>query len=232
MQLIEVSVTGVRSSVVTLRAAGTPMRIILFPMLHLGTKDFYQSVAARLADCHVIVAEGVAGRSVAASALTLAYRLPARRRRLALTVQQIDYASLGVPVLRPDITARQFRKRWRSVPVLERMLVWCLVPPFALAFALRGTRRTFSRQLALDDLPTHLEDRVRQAVPGLTELLVDHRDTKLVDCLAAVHQARQTENIDVAVVYGAGHMPALTRELLRRYGYRPRSAEWLTVFDF
>jgi hypothetical protein len=33
-------------------------------------------------------------------------------------------------------------------------------------------------------------------------------------------------------VYGAAHMPAVTRELLRRYGYRPRTAEWLTVFGF
>jgi hypothetical protein len=72
-------------------------------------------------------------------------------------------------VLRPDITGPQFRKRWRSVPALQRLAVWCLVPPYA---------------------------------------------------------------IDVPVVYGAGHMPALTHELLRRYGYRPRTAEWLTVFDF
>jgi hypothetical protein len=34
------------------------------------------------------------------------------------------------------------------------------------------------------------------------------------------------------VVYGAGHVPAVVRALLARYGYRPRSAEWLTVFDF
>lgn len=232
MQLIEVSVTGVRSAVITLQAAGTPMRIVLFPMIHLGTRDFYQSVTARLADCHLIVAEGIAGRPAAVSALTLAYRLPARRRRLALTVQQIDYASLGIPVIRPDITAQQFRKRWRSVPALQRVAVWCLVPPFGLAFALLGTRRTLSRHLGTDDLPTHLEDQVRQAIPKLTELILDHRDAQLADCLASIHQARQAENINVAVVYGAGHMPALTLELLRRYGYRPRKAEWLTVFDF
>ena len=38
--------------------------------------------------------------------------------------------------------------------------------------------------------------------------------------------------MDVAVVLEAGHMPAVTRELYRQFGYRPRSAEWLTVFDF
>lgn len=36
MQLVEVSVTGVRSAVITLEAAGTPLRIVLFPMVHVG----------------------------------------------------------------------------------------------------------------------------------------------------------------------------------------------------
>jgi len=36
----------------------------------------------------------------------------------------------------------------------------------------------------------------------------------------------------VAVVYGAGHMPGVVHHLATAYGYRPRDAEWLTVFDF
>lgn len=232
MQLIEVSMTGARSAVITLQAPQTPMRITLFPMTHLGTADYYQSVTARLAGSHLIIAEGISGRTAARDALTLAYRLPAHSRRLALTVQVIDYASLGIPVICPDITAPQFRKRWRSLPLLQRLTVWTLTPAFAAAFTLLGTRRTLSRYLATDDLPTHLEEQARQAASNLTELILDHRDALLMDCLASVHQARKTEDIDVAVVYGAGHMPALTRQLLRRYGYRPHTAEWLTIFDF
>jgi hypothetical protein len=232
MQLIEVSVTGVRSAVITLQSKGTPMRIILFPMVHVGAPDFYRSVTARLANCGLIVAEGISGRSVTAWALTLAYRLPTRGRHLALTVQDIDYASLSIPIVRPDMTAQQFRKRWRSIPVLQRLAVWCLVPPFALAFALLGTRRTLSRHLSSDDLPALAEEQARQAIPELTELILDHRDALLMASLASIHQEWHAEKIDVAVVYGAGHMPAITHELLRRYNYRPRTAEWLTVFDF
>ncbi len=87
MQLIEVSLTGVRSAVITLQSPATAMRIILFPMVHLGSPDYYRSVTARLAGCDLIVAEGISGKSVTAWALTLAYRLPARSHRLALTVQ-------------------------------------------------------------------------------------------------------------------------------------------------
>ena len=55
MQFIEVSLTGVRSAVITLSAPGQPQRVVLFPMLHLATPDFYTSVAARLGSCRRIV---------------------------------------------------------------------------------------------------------------------------------------------------------------------------------
>lgn len=42
MQFIEVSVTGVRSAVITLRARDRPQRIALFPMLHLGVTTSYR----------------------------------------------------------------------------------------------------------------------------------------------------------------------------------------------
>ena len=58
MQIIETSVIGVRSAVITFRRPDTPMQIVLFPMLHLGTKGFYKAVTARLRECQLVVAEG------------------------------------------------------------------------------------------------------------------------------------------------------------------------------
>jgi pheromone shutdown protein TraB len=88
------------------------------------------------------------------------------------------------------------------------------------------------RYLGLDDLPASKAQPERDIAGELVELIVDHRDALLIDALVSIHEARSTEPIAVAVVYGAGHMPAVVRALLARYGYRPRAADWLTVFDF
>lgn len=232
MQIIEVSVTGVRSAVITLRRGPTPMQFVLVPMIHLGTAAFYAEVKARLRDGQLIVAEGVSGRSVLTWALTLSYRLPGRSRRLNLVVQDDGYADCGVPVIRPDITARQFARRWRSVPAIHRMMVWVAIPLVALAERVVGTRRLMSRHVALTDLPTLLDHEARQRLPQLMDVLVDHRDGLLLDALGAIHEQHSAEPIRVAVVYGAGHMPAVVQGLWNRYGYRPRTAEWLTVFGF
>lgn len=83
VQIIEVSIAGVRSAIITLKRSDTPMQIVLFPVIHLGTPDFYKAVTSRLRGCQLVVAEGIQGKSATASVLALSYRLLRRNRRLA-----------------------------------------------------------------------------------------------------------------------------------------------------
>ena len=126
----------------------------------------------------MILAEGIVGNSLVAGALTSADRLPARRDRLGLVAQNIDYARLQAEVIAPDLTGRQLRS---GCPGLDAP-----VPRRPGRTAGGGPR----------------------SGPG------------------------PDQPADIAVVYGAAHMPALIRHLQSRYGFRPRAADWLTVFDF
>ncbi len=233
MQIIEVSVIGVRSAVITLRRSDTPMQIVLFPMIHLGTKDFYDAVTARLRECQLVVAEGIRGRSGTTSLLTMSYRLLRRSRRLGLVVQDLNLGTLGIPVIRPDMTGKELDGRWRKeVSRLHRLLIIAAVPAFAAAMLMFGTRRVLGRYLALDDLPTRDQVMADAVFEDIDRLMVHDRDALLIDALATIHKERCAEAIKVAVVYGAGHMPAVAAVLVARLGYQARSAEWLTVFDY
>jgi hypothetical protein len=232
LQFVEVSVTGVRSAVITLTAPDKPQRIILFPMLHLGAAEFYADVTARLSQCAVVLAEGIRENSLITTALTLSYRLSSRRARLGLVQQRIDYSGLKAKVITPDMTGRELRARWRAVPLLQRTALLLLTPLLGAAFWLRGTKRMLARYAAAEDLPDVAELMVRDKAGELAELLLDQRDALLAAALDKVLAARQDEAIDIAVVYGAAHMGALTRYLAARHGFRPRSAEWLTAFNF
>ena len=232
MQFIEVSVTGVRSAVITLRAPDRPQRIVLFPMHHLGAPSFYAGVTARLGQCAVVLAEGIRERSLITRALTISYRLPGRRARLGLVEQRIDYSRLDAEVIHPDMTGRQFRAGWRAVPAPQRVLLLLVAPVVGAVFWLAGTRRMLARHAAAEDLPDAAEVMLRDKARALTDLLLDQRDALLAVALDEVLLRHRDEAMDIAVVYGAGHMPGLTRYLAARYGFRPRMAEWLTVFDF
>ena len=111
-------------------------------------------------------------------------------------------------------------------------LAGCLVPAFGIGLLVFGSREFLARCLgSQEDLPTREEELGYGRVDALTDLLVDDRDALLTRALDAIHQQRSKEPISVAVVYGAGHMPAVVR-YLARYGYRASSAEWLTVFEY
>jgi hypothetical protein len=234
VQLIEVSMTGVRSAAITLQRPDTPLRFLLLPMLHLGTADFYRDVTSQLARCQVIVTEGVGGDSILTRALTLAYRTPGRSKRLGLVVQDLDYGALataGAQIVRPDLSGEQVRRGWRTVPLVQRLAVLTLVPLFAVALRLFGSRRVLARYLGTDDLPTVEDHAAREAFPALTKFIVDDRDQLLINTLISFLVTCAAAPILVGVVYGAEHMIATVRELAT-HGYRPRRAEWLTVFDF
>lgn len=233
MQLIEVSSFAMRSAVVRLRRSGTPLEFVLFPMIHLATPAFYAEFMARLGRCQLIVVEGV-GKTAVVQALTLVCRVSGRAGRWGLVTQRLALADLGVPVLCPDMSADQFRRGWRRLPVVVKLSMFILVPVYAVGVLVFGSRRFLADRIgSTEDLPTRDEELAADGrFDKLAELLLDDRDALLVQALEAIHEQRSQEPISVAVVYGAAHMPAVARALAARYGYRPVGAEWVTVFPF
>jgi hypothetical protein len=59
--------------------------------------------------------------------------------------------------------------------------------------------------------------------------VMESRDQALVKALSVIHRERYTEDITVAVVWGAAHMPAVLEKLGVTYRYYVTDAEWLMV---
>jgi pheromone shutdown protein TraB len=85
--------------------------------------------------------------------------------------------------------------------------------------------------LEQNDLPSPKEEDLAHRYPELDAALLGERDERLLAALYRLHEERNSEDIEVAVVYGAAHVPAIVEGLRDRYGYRARSADWLTVAD-
>jgi hypothetical protein len=134
-------------------------------------------------------------------------------------------------VVYPDVSLEEFAAGRQRVPPADRLMMWCVLPFVVLARLFGGTRMVWSRSLEQNDLPSpDQEDRV-DALPELEAAFGGDRDDRLLAALSRLHEGRGGEDIEVAVVYGAGHVPAIVRGLMDRYGYRPRSADWLIVAD-
>ena len=96
---------------------------------------------------------------------------------------------------------------------------------------LLGGRASLSKDLQVDDLPSPADEEAAEAMPELHEALGGERDRRLLAALSRLHDDRSTEDIEVAVVYGAAHVAPAVHALNDRYGYKARSAEWMLVMD-
>ncbi|WP_433606625.1 hypothetical protein ACQP2P_30570 [Dactylosporangium sp. CA-139114] len=223
MQITEVSVLGVRSAVVVLRHRHTPLRFVLVPTIHMGRPEYYRRIAERIARSQLIVAETYDGPSSTGLAYVTAMRLTRQRQARGLVHQNIDYAALGVPTVWPDGVL--LRGRRDRLPLLGWLDLALLVPALTVSMAVGGRAWLLARNLEVSD-----DSEVRAALFNRTMLV--ERDRLLTADLTRVHERRAAEDIEVAVVYGAAHMPAVVRTLAP-LGYRPlRGGDWLTAIPF
>ena len=231
MQFIEADRMSIRSATWVLRSPGSRVCFRLFPMVHFGTRQFYDEVTVRIGRCDLIVAEGDGAPPSRFAPLRLkAYTLFNRVRRSELVYQHIDYRATGRPVVYPDRThpaevlTGPPARRSRDILLLAGFLLVAL-PIKAIATLARGSRRFAARASVLGIEDSTVLDGDRR----LAAMLLSDRDKVLNAVLTRLREEHDGEFIDIAVVYGAAHMPAVVRFLNSRYGYRPYDGEWLTV---
>lgn len=217
MQFLESSIIGLRSAVITLTRRATPLRFILFPMVHVAEQQFYDEVAARARLCQLIVAEGVPAKDVPAQSwMARHHRGPLVDQGAALRLE-----SLGVPV------------RWEAEPDTGR--------PVSRRADIAGAATIGLIRKFIDPLNVPSVEQAEaydESAENLTgswfDRLLEHnistvRNARLMRVLDEIYRDRAAEPVKVGVVFGAGHMPAVVDHLCGQLGYIAASAEWLTV---
>ena len=130
VQFIENNVFGVRAALYSLvRPEGAP-RFVLFPMIHIGSPDYYSQVHKKLDECDIVLYEGV--RTPRVRLLTLSYRIVAQRQRLGLVAQDASLLhGLRGELIHADVAPGEFNDNWSQVPWRVRLAVLLWLCPSA-----------------------------------------------------------------------------------------------------
>lgn len=231
MQFIEKNSFNVRSAIYRLEKDGEGLEFILFPMIHVGSQQFYDEVSRRLGKCDLILAEGVDSKK--ASILTRSYRIVKKIRRMDLVTQEgMKVSSFRDKLLNADMEARAFDDQWSSLPLALKVQIFLLMPVYVIYLFLFGTRETIAENIAVEDLPSSNEVLFQDDdFDKLDALLIDERDRRLILNIVGLHEANGQDKKTVGIVFGAVHMRNVTSFLLHTLKYRIAKAEWVTVFD-
>jgi hypothetical protein len=232
LQFIEKNSFNVRSAVYHLKCSTACLEFLLFPMVHVGSREFYEEVMRKLSTCDVIFVEGV--NSKLANRLTLSYRVVKRIKRMGLVTQDegMPLSGLRNKIVNPDMDGRVFDKRWSSLPIGLRAQMLVFTPIYAVHLFLFGTRETIAENIALEDLPSPNEIAFSdESSDRLDSIIIDERDRRLIAAVKELHEGVSREIKTIGVVYGAMHMRTLMKFMLHELNYRIAKAEWITIFD-
>ena len=231
MQLIEVSEVGVRAAIVRLTSPKSSLVWLAFPMIHLGEPSYYRQVEEKMAECDLVLAEGVDSKIV--RALTSSYRLAAGPAQ-DVTVQPAFRTSAAdhMTVQPSDISADEFDRAWHKMPLGLRIGIPLLAPLYGLWLRYVANPDDWQPKLETYDLPSNEEVLMEGGAPEFFQLLMHRRNEHLLHQIAAVQERRPNEVRVVGVAWGAKHIGAVVGYLSAEWGYIARSADWVTVFDY
>ncbi|MCH2075684.1 MAG: hypothetical protein MK180_02200 [Rhodobacteraceae bacterium] len=226
MQFLEWSYIGLRSARYVFESQDTGKTETLFPMLHLGEPQFYDQVYEDAATHDAVLLEGVRART--ATRLTRVYRLT-KPARMGLVVPP-KFAVHGVRAVHGDISEEEFEALWADVPRRERLLLEFGAGAYGIWLRFAGSRAGIGNRMTTNDLKGR--DEIlgwSEAMAPTQRALIDRRNDVLCDRLTGLLSDNDPAR-SIAILYGAGHMPAVSRQL-RAAGFRVVDALWLTVFE-
>lgn len=230
VQYIENSVIGVRAALYTLaRKIGAP-RFLLFPMVHIGSPEYYSHVHKSLETSDVVLFEGV--RTFRARVLSLSYRFVARRKRLGLVTQGASLLrGLRGRLIHADVAPGEFSNNWARIPWHFRLMILLIAPAYGAYRYLTATKESLGRHMESEDVESSGQSIGGDTPPAFDKVIFGSRDAKLVAALKSVVDSANPP-ATVGIVYGAAHMKVVTAVLMDLYHYQVESAEWVAVFDY
>lgn len=231
LQFIEVSALGVRAAHYRLRSPLHSLEFDLFPMIHIGSAEFYAQVRERIDRCDVVLFEGIS--SLAVKLLTASYTLAARSERLGLVTQRdaLPVAQLKGRLIHADFPKQEFEAAWAFVPWYWRVAVGVGAPVYGLWLYFTASRESIGRRLGTNDLESREDIERFEDLPEFENAVATGRDVRLVAAIERLLE-RPGNHANAGVVYGAAHMRHASRLLTERFGYRVVEAEWLNVFQY
>lgn len=236
---LEVAITGFEGP--------SGARVDLVGAIHVADRAYFAELDRRLAGYGVVLYELVgepgqvsAPRGGAPSMVGLMQGGMKNALGLAFQLDEIDYARANM--VHADLTPAAFAASMRE---RKESFLGMMFRAWAMAMAEQGSGKTagqdaeFIKALFADDRQRALKRVLAEQLSDQTELLEslagDDGSTLITvrnqRALEVLREQLDAGARDIAIFYGAGHMPDFEKRLVEDFGMRRVSSEWIEAWD-
>jgi len=233
LDFIEKNLFGVRAANLIFSSNKSKVEIHIFPMVHVGSSNYYNQISSKLRNHDFIIFEGVKSRR--GWFLSASYRYLTKNKKLGLVEQRkaLNLKEFKDKLIHGDVDEKSFNHAWKTIPLYFRTIILLFSPLYGLYLMVTATRESLSEDLVITDLKS--SDEIinwSEKYERFDNIILRDRDKRLIDVLSKTIECEKENNVKVAIVYGALHMRAITRYIMDHYNYQVKDSEWITVFDF
>ena len=206
------------------------IEVTLFPMVHVGEREFFETVRADAFEHDGILLEGVKARWT--RAITASYRWLDFGKLGLVKQPRIAPDGAGPPVrINADLPPDAFWTRWKRIAWWMRFLLVVAAPLYGIYLRFSATRESLVKQAGNRNVlrdPEEILDEGNE-LEAFREAFRHARDEHLIGVLVKTIEASPPGH-RIAVIFGASHIPPVVRALSAR-GLRFGNPHWMTIIS-
>jgi len=223
--------------------ANNQLKFLLTPMIHIGSKTYYENVLENLKTCDEIFYEGLElldskaefHQKITLRNLNLTfnqYELIAEQLDLVTQSKHFNLRKLNIPLTHVDFNPETGRKAWNRLKFVEQIKL-TFVKPIRMFYYHLGISRAFlakafmtsNEEAYLAYGPIEDEDSTAE------NFVMNEREQIIFKKIDERINAESSIDKTIGIVYGAAHMKSIARYLIDQHNYVPRSGKFVRVFN-
>lgn len=205
------------------------LKFKLFPMVHIGTKKYYETVLENLTGCDEILYEGI--RLKQSKVITKQYKKIAQKLELVTQREHLRLGDLDAKLVHTDLNEKTGKEAWRALRFKEKFN-WLFVKRWRLFLGFKiVTREVLAKQFMTAAEEHDLAYGPRRDEQGTMEnLIMNEREQIIFKTIRKKMKEAAAVDKVIGIVYGAKHMKVIARNLIDEHHYVPRSGKFIKVF--
>lgn len=201
----------------------------IIPMIHIGSKAYYEQALNSLKECDEIIYEGVISHQT--DFITSQHLSIAKQVNLVTQNDYLKLDSLSKKLIHADYTKETSKKAWKTLRFKEK-LKWHVLFPLQLLYdSFTLTRKKLAKGFMHSREELYLAFGPRPDEPGtISNYVMNTREQIIFKTIDDKMELDSDKEKLIGILYGAGHMNTICRYLIDRLNYVPHNGKFLKVF--
>ena len=206
------------------------LKFRLVPVIHIGTKDFYDLVFKYLDECDEIFYEGAQVSGI--NLISNQYKRIAKKLNLVTQNESFNYEGLRHKLTHADFDLASGNEAFITLKFSEKLIQLFLLPAVLFIQSLELTRERYAKQMMTSSEEAYLAFGPIEDEEGTSRnLIMNQREQIIFNKINQKMELESSKEKTIGIMYGAGHMKTISRFLIDKLNYVPISGRFMRVFD-